>query len=150
MRYSHFYDQGFYQGNHRYGLQFPDQCNERLSNWSCHSFLLKLVPFLLIQPLKQNFQSKRMYQYTVSIADSGYEISSVLWSTSTAQKWSFPWRISSISVSKSVGNSRFGHIYWKNPSWKTSFFVQWRLFFKTLLAHFLNQSLTSISDIANI
>ena len=110
MRYSHFYDQGFYQGNHRYGLQFPDQCNERLSNWSCHSFLLKLVPFLLIQPLKQNFQSKRMYQYTVSIADSGYEISSVLWSTSTAQKWSFPWRISSISVSKFVGNSGFGHI----------------------------------------
>ena len=58
MRYSHFYDQGFYQGNHRYGLQFPDQCNERLSNWSWHSFLLKLVPFLLIQPLKTEFTIK--------------------------------------------------------------------------------------------
>ena len=22
--------------------------------------------------------------------------------------------------------SGFGHIYWRNPEWKTSFFVQWK------------------------
>ena len=42
----------------------------------------------------------------------------------TVQKWRFPLRISSVNVIKSVGNCEFGHIYWKNPKWKTSFFVQ--------------------------
>ena len=28
-----------------------------------------------------------------------------------AQKWSFPLRISSVNVTKSTGNCRFGHIY---------------------------------------
>ena len=32
-----------------------------------------------------------------------------------AQKWSFPLRISSVNVSKSIGNCGFGHIYWRNP-----------------------------------
>ena len=27
-------------------------------------------------------------------------------------------------MAKSAGNSGFGHIYWRNPYWKTSFFVQ--------------------------
>ena len=40
-------------------------------------------------------------------------------------KWSFPLRISSVNVTKSAGNCGFGHIYWRNPSWKTPFFVQW-------------------------
>ena len=26
----------------------------------------------------------------------------------------------------SVQHCKFGHIYWRNPSWKTQFFVQWR------------------------
>ena len=33
----------------------------------------------------------------------------------TAQKWSFTLRISSVNVTKSAGNYRFGHIYWRNP-----------------------------------
>ena len=41
----------------------------------------------------------------------------------TAQKWSFPLKISSVNVTKSARNSGFDHIYWKNPSWKTSFFI---------------------------
>ena len=32
-------------------------------------------------------------------------------------------RISSANVTKSAGNCGFGHIYWRNPQWKTSFFV---------------------------
>ena len=34
------------------------------------------------------------------------------------KKWSFPLKISSANMTK------FGHIYWRNPYWKTSFFVQ--------------------------
>ena len=40
------------------------------------------------------------------------------------QKWSFPLGISSVNVTKSADSSRFGHIYWRNAQWKTSFFVQ--------------------------
>ena len=40
------------------------------------------------------------------------------------KKWSFPWRISSVNVTKSAGNCRFSRIYRKKPSWKTSYFVQ--------------------------
>ena len=45
------------------------------------------------------------------------------------KKWSFPLRISLVNVTKSVGNCWFGHIYWRNPQWKTSFFVQCSLFY---------------------
>ena len=38
--------------------------------------------------------------------------------------WNFPLRISSVNVSKSSRNCRFSHIYWRNPWWKTLFFVQ--------------------------
>ena len=37
---------------------------------------------------------------------------------------SFPLKIFSVNVNKSAGNYGFGHIYWRNPSSKTSFFVQ--------------------------
>ena len=42
----------------------------------------------------------------------------------TYKKWSFPLRISSVNVTKSPGSCGFGHIYWRNPYWKTSFFIQ--------------------------
>ena len=32
-------------------------------------------------------------------------------------------------MTKSAGNCGFGHIYWRNPSWKTSFFVQYGTFY---------------------
>ena len=41
------------------------------------------------------------------------------------KKWSFPLRISSVNVT--VASCGFSHIYWKNPYWKTSFFVQWNI-----------------------
>ena len=40
------------------------------------------------------------------------------------KKWTFPLRISSVNVTKSAVSCGFGHICWRNPWWKTSFFVQ--------------------------
>ena len=53
-------------------------------------------------------------------------ISIVIWLKyiSLHKKWSFPLRISSVNLTKSAVSCGFGHIYWRNPSWKTSFFVQ--------------------------
>ena len=39
------------------------------------------------------------------------------------KKCSFPLRISPVNVTKSAGNCGFGHIYWRNFLWKTSFFL---------------------------
>ena len=38
------------------------------------------------------------------------------------KEWSFPLRISSVNVTKSLRNCGFGHIYWRNPKRKNSFF----------------------------
>ena len=35
-------------------------------------------------------------------------------SASLRKRWNFPLRISSINMTKSVGNCGFGHIYWRN------------------------------------
>ena len=40
------------------------------------------------------------------------------------EKWSFPLKIFSLNVTKFAVSYGFGHIYWGNPYWKTSFFVQ--------------------------
>ena len=40
------------------------------------------------------------------------------------KKWSFVLRISSVNVTKSAVTCGFDHIYWRNPLYKTSFFVQ--------------------------
>ena len=41
----------------------------------------------------------------------------------TAQKFNFLLRISSVNVIKSAGNCEFDHIYWINPSWKTFLWI---------------------------
>ena len=41
------------------------------------------------------------------------------------KKRNFPLKISSVNVTKSVVSCGLGHIYWRNPYWKISFFVQW-------------------------
>ena len=46
--------------------------------------------------------------------------------TFTAQKMKF----SPVNVTKSAVSGGFGHIYWRNPYWKTSFFVQCLLILK--------------------
>ena len=45
------------------------------------------------------------------------------------KKWSFPLKIFSVNVTKSAVSCGFCHIYWRNPSWKISFFVQWHSIF---------------------
>ena len=40
------------------------------------------------------------------------------------KKWSFSLSIYSVNVTKFAGNYSFGHIYWWNHYWKTSFFVK--------------------------
>ena len=40
------------------------------------------------------------------------------------KKWSFSLRIYSVNVTKFARNYSFGHIYWWNHYWKTSFFVK--------------------------
>ena len=41
------------------------------------------------------------------------------------KNWSFPLRISLVYVTKSTVSRVFGHIYWRNLLWKTSFFAQY-------------------------
>ena len=43
------------------------------------------------------------------------------------KQWSFSLQISSVNMTTSAGNCGFGHIYWRNPWWKTLFFIQWPL-----------------------
>ena len=40
------------------------------------------------------------------------------------KKLSFPLKISLVTVTKSAVSCWFGHVYWRNHQWKTSFFVQ--------------------------
>ena len=47
-----------------------------------------------------------------------------VWTAALHKKWSFPLRIPLVNVTKSAGNCGSSHIYWRNPQWKTSFFVQ--------------------------
>ena len=44
------------------------------------------------------------------------------------KKWSFWLRISSVNATESAVSSGFGLVDWRNPYWKTSFFVQYCLF----------------------
>ena len=53
------------------------------------------------------------------------------------KKWSFPLRISSVNVTKSPVSCRVGRNYWRNPSWKISFFMQcsfqWKIEYRHIL-----------------
>ena len=40
------------------------------------------------------------------------------------KKWNFPLRISTVNMTKSADSCGPGHIYWRDPKWKVSFFVQ--------------------------
>ena len=54
------------------------------------------------------------------------------------KSWSFPLRTFSVNVTKSAVFCWFVHMYWRNPSWKTPFFVQWYAswFFGKILNNF--------------
>ena len=61
------------------------------------------------------------------------------------KKWSFPSKISSANVTTSAVSYGFSHIYWRNPQWKTSFFVQ--CYQKTSRSWKINLMPSSISQI---
>ena len=42
-----------------------------------------------------------------------------------SRKWPFTFRNFSVNVFKYAWNIVFAQIYWENPKWKISFFVQW-------------------------
>ena len=56
--------------------------------------------------------------------EKAYSTLPVIISLNTAQKMKFSLSISSVNVTKSAVSCGFSHIYWRNPQWKTSFFVQ--------------------------
>ena len=68
--------------------------------------------------------------------------------THYTKKWNFPLRISSVNVSKSAVTCGFGHIYWRNSLWKTSFFVQW--FLKVTLFRLKNMCNVINKKIVNV
>ena len=59
-----------------------------------------------------------------------------------------PLRFYSVNVSKSAVSCGFGHICWRNPQWKTSFFMQcWYILLERQFSLvFLTTTLTSRSD----
>ena len=56
---------------------------------------------------------------------------------------SFPLKISSKNVSKSTISCRFGHIYWRNPQWKSLIFAQKSLWTQTDFGDFRARSCRS-------
>ena len=48
----------------------------------------------------------------------------IVWTPTLQKKQSFSLRIFSVNKIKSADICGFGHIYWRNSKWKTSFFVQ--------------------------
>ena len=54
-----------------------------------------------------------------------YYVRGILCTFHFAQKMNFSIKEEiSVNVTKSTGNCGFGHIFWRYPEWKTSFFVQ--------------------------
>ena len=60
------------------------------------------------------------------------------------KKLNFLLRIASVNMTKSAGNCRFGHIYWRNPPWKTSFSARWMLAHLRPMFHSYRNQLTQL------
>ena len=70
-------------------------------------------------------QLDNIYSYKImNIKTLTASVVLLLAATTLHKKWSFPLNISSVNVTKSAVFRGFVHIYWRSPSWKTSFFVQ--------------------------
>ena len=61
-------------------------------------------------------------QFKVWTSWKGRWVTSIQENASLHKRWSFQLMISSVNVTKSAGNCGFGHIYWRNPWLKNSFF----------------------------
>ena len=83
------------------------------------------VSFCRIWSFSQNLL-KFLEKLLLTTPASGYSCKIKLFFRESAlhRKWSFPLGISLVNVIKSAVSCWFGYISWRNPEWKTSFFVQ--------------------------
>ena len=82
-------------------------CNLDISLLS--SLILILLPILIWYfriNLVSGTKTWRIFNLLTAIANYS--------SASLHKRWNFPLRISSVHMTKSVGNCGFGHIYWRN------------------------------------
>ena len=93
--------------------KFGKICSLSVSNFSADKVIRTIVLYTA------NSFTGNVYFF---IATNVFQILCFL--ISLHKKWSFSLRISSVNATKSVN----GLIYWRNPYWKTSFFVQCCLF----------------------
>ena len=95
----------------------PFHYDSLLETYSESSQTSKMIPFAKKLKSSNSFmrlhciKSFRFWNYSAIILSTLYK------------KWSFPLRISSVNKTKSAVSCWFFQIYWRNPSWKTSFFL---------------------------
>ena len=104
---------------------------QELSNYIVHSYTVRAKYRPIMEPCSNEFWSQigsaiqRLLDYTSETTHLDNNIIFSFFSLAALhKKWSFPLRIFPVNVIKSAGNCGLGHIYWRNPWWKTSFFVQ--------------------------
>ena len=85
---------------------------------SMQNEFIKIMALSILRDIASNIHKGVFYTImTGQVTDSWNQEQFV----SLYKKWSFPFRISSVNVTKSAVSCGFGHIYWRNPEWKTSF-----------------------------
>ena len=103
-------------------LQKSGKTNYLLAPWYWqYIFRTVLLSFCMNFHPNLNFTYETFY-CNVNCLDLNINLKS----THNAQKLNFFMKGSApVNVTKSTISCGFGHIYWENPSWKTSFFMQW-------------------------
>ena len=110
---------------HRSFRCFPVKFAKHLRTPIFIEHLVAVIPFKKVWFLNQNIYAQ-LLERSLKVFERWLPISNFLklLIVSLHKKWSFPLRISSVNVTKPVVSCGFGHIYWRNTKWKTSFFVQ--------------------------
>ena len=96
-----------------------------LSQQLLHSIFLSIALFykyVCIGHCAHVFRRFRGYRNENGLNSSWWITSNTV--LSSQKKWSCLLKTSSVNVTKSTDSCRFGHIYWRNFKWKTSFFLQ--------------------------
>ena len=87
-----------------------------LHKWNCYcnKTFLKEPPLevvkILIFIIEGRVEWSWLFWQLIRGNNQSYSVQSIL-----HKKWSFSLRISSVNLTKSVGNWGFSHIYWRNP-----------------------------------
>ena len=113
--------------------EFHDTKSVRIRSFSgpyFHAFGLNMEIFSVNFRIQSKCEKIRTRK--IPSASTIYAVSSVRRShrdfffiyISLHKNWSFPLRVSLVIVTTSTVSSIFSHIHWRNPWWKTSFFVE--------------------------